>query len=165
MRAYICTTLQQGLFGWEVTDCVVTMTDCGYTSPGTGSGDFRKLTPLVVMTALKQAGTVVCEPIHRFHVDAPADSLSAVLRLLAELRAVPRAPTMSGAWFALDGDIRAAEVDRLQRQLQGLTHGEGVLEAQFERYEPVVGTSPSRPRTDNNPLNRKEYLLHVLRRV
>jgi hypothetical protein len=30
---------------------------------------------------------------------------------------------------------------------------------------PVRGTTPTRPRTDHNPLNRKEYLLHVVRRV
>lgn len=65
MENYVRTTLAQGLSGWEVTDCLVTMTDCAYTSPATTSGDFRKLTPLVVMDAMKRAGTVVCEPIHR----------------------------------------------------------------------------------------------------
>ena len=61
--------------------------------------------------------------------------------------------------------IFPAEVHQLQQQLPGLTGGEGVLESAFDHYEPVRGTAPSRPRTDNNPLNRKEYLLHVVRRV
>ncbi len=26
MTQYICRTLQEGLFGWQVTDCAVTMT-------------------------------------------------------------------------------------------------------------------------------------------
>jgi ribosomal protection tetracycline resistance protein len=39
------------------------------------------------------------------------------------------------------------------------------LECEFDRYEPVSGTSPARRRTDNNPLNREEYLLHVERRL
>jgi ribosomal protection tetracycline resistance protein len=29
----------------------------------------------------------------------------------------------------------------------------------------VAGRIPARPRSDHNPLNRKEYLLHVQRRV
>ena len=33
--------------------------------------DFRNLTPLVLMRALEQAGTVVCEPIHRFRLEIP----------------------------------------------------------------------------------------------
>jgi ribosomal protection tetracycline resistance protein len=40
-----------------------------------------------------------------------------------------------------------------------------VLECDFDCYQPVCGTIPTRPRSDHNPLNRKEYLLHVVRRV
>lgn len=46
-----------------------------------------------------------------------------------------------------------------------MTRGEGVLDYAFDCYEPVSGTVPTRPRSDQNPLNRKEYLLHVVRRV
>ncbi len=68
-------TLQHGIHGWQVTDCVVTMYESGFTSPGTGPGDFRKLVPLVLMSALQEAGTAVCEPIHRFQLEIPADTL------------------------------------------------------------------------------------------
>ena len=54
---------------------------------------------------------------------------------------------------------------RLRRQLPALTRGEGVLESAFDHYQPVRGTIPTRPRSDHNPLNRKEYLLHVARRI
>jgi ribosomal protection tetracycline resistance protein len=40
-----------------------------------------------------------------------------------------------------------------------------VLECFFDRYQPVRGAIPSRPRFDNNPLNREEYLLRVARRL
>jgi ribosomal protection tetracycline resistance protein len=59
--------------------------------------------------------------------------------------------------------ISAAKVHELRQQLPALTRGEGVLETAFDRYQPVRGPIPTRPRTDHNPLNRKEYLLHVLR--
>ena len=65
----------------------------------------------------------------------------------------------------LEGEIPAARVHELQQQLPALTRGEGVLECAFDHYQPVRGTIPTRPRTDHNPLNRKEYLLHVVRRV
>jgi ribosomal protection tetracycline resistance protein len=56
--------LRQGLHGWQVTDCVVTLTDSGYVPPppygwsklSSSAGDFRNLTPLVLMTALREAG-------------------------------------------------------------------------------------------------------------
>jgi ribosomal protection tetracycline resistance protein len=158
-------TLQQGLYGWEVTDCTVTLTASGYAAPSTSAGDFRKLTPLVVMAALKQAGTEVREPIHRFHLDGPVESLPRTLRVLALLRAEPQASTISSASFALEGEIAAARMHLLQQQLGGATRGEGVLELVFARYEPVDGTVPTRPRSDFNPLNREDYLLHLARRV
>jgi ribosomal protection tetracycline resistance protein len=170
-------TLRQGLHGWEVTDCTVTMTHSGYLgkhglghqyfnkSISSTGEDFRGLTPLVLMSALRQAGTVVHEPIHRFRLDLPADTLGAVLPVLARLRAVPRAPVARGSWYLLEGELPAARVHELQRELPALTRGEGVLESAFNHYQPVRGPVPTRPRTDHNPLDRQAYLLHVMRRV
>jgi ribosomal protection tetracycline resistance protein len=158
-------TLRQGLYGWEVTDCTVTMTHSGYCSVSSTAGDFRNLTPLILMSALKQAGASVCEPMHRFHLEIPADTSGRVLPVLAQLRAVPQTPALRGPSYLLEGEIPAARVHELQQQLPALTRGEGVLECAFDHYEPVRGTIPTRPRSDHNPLNRKEYLLHVVRRV
>ena len=158
-------TLRQGLHGWQVIDCKITLTQSGYVAPMSTARDFRLLMPLVLMAALQRAGTEVCEPMHRFHLEIPADTFGPMLPMLARLRAIPTAPVMRGAVCLLDGDIPAAEVHALQQLLPGMTRGEGVLESAFDNYAPMRGEPPTRPRTDNNPLNRKEYLLHVLRRV
>ncbi len=170
-------TLRQGIHGWQVIDCVVSMTHSGYwprqshahahfdKSMSSTAGDFRLLTPLILMSALRRAGTTVHEPVHRFHLEMPADCYGPVLPALGRLRAVPGAPLMRGSLCLLDGEIPAAQVRELEEQLPGLTRGEGVLEAAFGRYQQVRGAVPSRPRTDHNPLNREEYLLHVVRRV
>ncbi len=155
-------TLRYGLYGWQVTDCAVILMQSGYVSPSSTAGDFRKLTPLVLMSALKQAGTVVCEPLYRFHLEVPTDTFGHVLASLARLRAVPQTPSVHGSSYVLEGEIPAARVHELQQQLPGMTHGEGVLECAFARYEPIRGPFPTRPRTDHNPLNRKAYLMHVL---
>ena len=117
-------------------DCRVTLTECAYDSPSSSARDFRKLTTIVLQAALRDAGTVVCEPIDRFQLDAPANSLSGVLQLLARLRAIPDPPAIRGDWLALTGEIPAAEVQRLRQRLQGLTSGEGMVEVTFDRYEP-----------------------------
>ncbi len=65
----------------------------------------------------------------------------------------------------LEGEIPAARVRELEQQLPTLTRGEGVAECAFERYRAARGAIPTRPRSDHNPLNRKEYLLHVARGV
>jgi ribosomal protection tetracycline resistance protein len=170
-------TLRQGIYGWQVTDAVVSMTHSGYwprqshahgtfdKSMSSTAGDFRNLTPLVLMSALKQAGTTVYEPVHRFHLEIPADTVGLVFPALALLQAVPRAPAMQDSLCLLEGDIPAARVHELQQQLPALTRGEGVLEWAFDRYRLVRGQVPSRARSDHNPVSREEYLLHVVRRV
>ncbi|WP_327709000.1 TetM/TetW/TetO/TetS family tetracycline resistance ribosomal protection protein [Streptomyces sp. NBC_00464] len=173
----VVETLGQGLYGWRVTDCTVTMTHSGYwprqshshavfdKSMSSTAGDFRNLTPLVLMAALRQAGTTVYEPMHRFRAEFPADTLGPLLPVLAHLRAVPGPPSVDGAHCVLEGEIPAARVHELQQRLPGLTRGEGLLETAFDTHRPVTGAAPRRSRTDHNPLNRKEYLLHKVRRA
>jgi ribosomal protection tetracycline resistance protein len=171
----VLEALQQGLYGWQVTDCTVTLTHTGYyprqshahqgfaKEMSSTAGDFRHLTPLVLMSALKQAGTIVCEPIHRFHLELPADLLGPALPALARLQAVPGTPSLRGSSCTLEGEIPAARVHELRQRLPALTRGEGVLESAFDSYRQVRGTIPTRPRTDHNPLDREEYLLRIAR--
>jgi ribosomal protection tetracycline resistance protein len=171
------TTLAQGLYGWETTDCAVTLTRSGYwprqshmhgtfdKSMSSTAGDFRNLTPLVLMTALARARTVVCEPLHRFELEIPAECLGAVLPVLGRLGARPGVPAQHRSAYLIPGEIPAAQMHQLRQLLPGLTRGEGVLDTSFTRYEPVRGQFPARTRSDHNPLDRKEYLLAINRRV
>ncbi|MGH9113148.1 MAG: hypothetical protein ACRDZN_12765 [Acidimicrobiales bacterium] len=104
----------------------------------------------------------MCEPVHRYELEIPADLLPVMVPALARLEARPLEQAAKGSALVLGGEIRAAVVHALQQQLPELTRGEGVFEAAFDRYRPVRGAPPTRPRTDNNPLNREHYLLNVL---
>ncbi|MEU6761012.1 translation factor GTPase family protein [Streptomyces sp. NPDC046853] len=166
-------TLAQGVHGWEVSDCVVTMTHSGYwprqshahgtfdKSMSSTAGDFRQLTPLVLLGALRRAGTEVHEPLHRFRLSVPDDVFGTLLPALSRLRAVPHTQTARGTSYVVEGEIPAARVHELEKLLPSLTRGEGELESSFERYRAVQGEAPARPRTDRNPLCRKEYLREV----
>ncbi|MFG2965080.1 GTP-binding protein [Streptomyces sp. NPDC048288] len=171
-------TLRQGLHGWRIPDCTVTMTHSGYSprqshahqgfdkSMSSTGQDFRGLTPLVLTEALRRAGTRVHEPMHRFRLEAPADTLGALLPVLTRLGALPRNTRAEGRLGVLEGAVPAARVHRLEQLLPGLTRGEGELESAFDHYAPLArGPVPERARTDHNPLNRREYLLNVTGRV
>jgi ribosomal protection tetracycline resistance protein len=158
-------TLEQGLHGWQVIDIRVTVTRTGFAAPLTTPGDYRKLLPLVLMAALRAAGTVVCEPIQRFELDGPADTLGPVLGALGRFGAVPEGQEVRGDAYVISGLVPAARLRDLEQALPGLTRGEGVVETTFAGYRPVAGAPPSRARWDDNPLDRAEYLLRVERRV
>jgi ribosomal protection tetracycline resistance protein len=169
VEAAVHETLRQGLHGWQVTDCVVTLTESGYVPPppqgwsiySSSASDFRGLTPLVLMTALLQAETIVYEPVHAFRVEAPADKTPRLLQALTRLAAVPLSQQLHGPLAVIEGEVPAASIRTVQLQLPGLTSGEGVLETSFDHYEPARGGIPVRARSGSDPLNREGYLLRI----
>ncbi len=117
MARSVRETLHQGLHGWNVTDCAVTMTHSDYQAPprrwpGTTLSDYRLLTPLVLLDALARAGTTVCEPVLEVHLEVPADVLGPIIAVLNDVEAVPGAPDIRGPVCILDAEIRSAAPPR-----------------------------------------------------
>jgi ribosomal protection tetracycline resistance protein len=181
---YVRGALHEGLRGWEVTDCTVTMNACEYyvgdgakrrsrstsgpirvRASRTTAADFRKLTPLVLMLALERAGTVVCEPMIRVSIEMPTDAVGAVLAAVARLGGVVAAPSLRGDLYTIETVLPAARAQDLRRQLPGLTSGEGVVETTFSGYQPVTRAPLTRRRVIANPINRDEHMMHLARRA
>jgi ribosomal protection tetracycline resistance protein len=142
MGGYIRSALasgRSGLFGWEVTDCVVTVEPSGYQAPNSTAGDFRRLTPVVLARALAAAGTRVCEPLARARVEAPADTLGPLLGLLGRSGAAVGGQTRDGDLVTVEALLPATAVPAVQRQLPATTGGEGSIETDFGGYRPVAG--------------------------
>jgi ribosomal protection tetracycline resistance protein len=163
MGAYIRATLHEGRFGWQVTDCTVTMTECGYSvadgppskrGPTSTASDFRKLTPLVLMQALERAGTVVCEPTVQANLEVPTDTIGVVLPALARLGASVDTPSPHGDFSTITAILPATHADDLRRQLPKLTRGEGVLGSSFAGHQPVSGEQPTRRRRRRATIER-----------
>ncbi|MEH1127677.1 hypothetical protein [Micromonospora sp. CPCC 206061] len=60
----------------------------------------------------------------RARVDAPADTLGALLGALSRLGAAVEAPAVRGGEVTVEAVLPSASVPRLQRELPGLTSGE-----------------------------------------
>ena len=150
MGRYVRGALSEGLRGWQVVDCIVTMTRCAYSvadgppsrrGPTSTAADFRKLTPLVVAQALERAGTVLCEPTVRVTLEVPTRGVGAVLPALSRLGAAVEPPSPRGELSTIVAMMPVTGADELQRQLAGLTGGEGVFESTFAGYQPVTSAS------------------------
>ena len=177
MAQYVREALREGLFGWQVTDCVVTMTASGYyprqsrphqkfdKAMSSVGADFRNLTPVVLMAALEQARTVVCQPIEQIDLEVPDASLNAVSALLGRLRGV----VLESSWHAdrtrLVARLPSARVPELARALPDLTGGEAVLVTNLDHHAPVSGGEdpPSRRRTGIDPRDRATWFRDVPR--
>jgi len=162
MGQYVREALQEGLFGWQVVDSIVTMTESNYSSPDgppatrgplSTAADFRKLTPLVLVQALELAGTVVCEPTVRVSLEIPTDTIGAVMPALSRLGGSVETPSLQRRLATINAVLPAARADDLLRQLPGLTGGEGALDSSFAGYQPVTGEQPTRRRRTANAVN------------
>jgi ribosomal protection tetracycline resistance protein len=154
MAGYVSEALQEGLFGWRVSNCIVTMIECVYSipdgppsrrGPPSTAADFRKLTPLVLRQALVEARVVVCEPTIRVSVEVPAATNGAVMSALARLGAAGQTASIRGQLATIEAVLRVAQTQELRRQLASLTGGEGIVESSFAGYQPVHGRQPSLP--------------------
>src|SRR5262249_38895424 len=152
-RRHVVRSFEHGLFGWQVTDCRVTVTDIGYTSadgppsrrgPLPTAHDFRNLTPLVLRQALVRSGVKVCEPVLRVDLEVPTDDAAALARLLGRWGAELTGQMSAWEFSHPRARLVAARLHELQRQLPDLTGGEGILESRFDGYQPVRGRPPAR---------------------
>jgi ribosomal protection tetracycline resistance protein len=164
MEQYVREALEEGLYGWRVTDCRVTMWDSGYSSPASTPGDFRRLTQLVLATALARADVWVCQPLAALSLELPAQGAQGTVATLGRLGGRVRGQFSANGLSMVDAVLPVGRVRDLQHQLPGLTGGEGILEQKFGGYQPVGGTPPARPRTSPSPLNRDEWLAWLARR-
>ena len=164
MEAYVEDALAEGPAGWQVTDCRVTMTDCGYVSPATSAADFRRLTQLVLAQAVDRAGTWVCEPLAELTLEVPASTAPGVVTVLGRLGGRVRGQFSANGLATVNAVLPVARVRSLQHQLPGLTMGEGLLETRFGGYQPVAGDPPRRARSSPSPLDRDAWLASLSRR-
>jgi ribosomal protection tetracycline resistance protein len=143
--------LRQGLYGWKVTDCGVTITHIGYDPPMTNASDFRNLTRLVLMQALKKAGSDVYEPTYSIEVETPDNALSDVIARLVSLQAELGQSRKTEAGWVVPAEIAAKSLHDFAVALPGLTHGEGVVWHEPGRDRRVSGVPPTRERFDFKP--------------
>src|SRR3984957_1035267 len=165
------TALAQGLSGWEIPDARVVLTHTGYwprqsamhqkfsKNVSSVGADFRNLAPVLVHDALRQARTVVCEPVETFQLEIPVGALPVVTVTLARLAGLVTGTEADGATAALTlpGTIPTRNVQPLLAQLPEQTSGEAVFTSEVTHYTPVTGPAPVRPRIGPDPLDRETW--------
>ncbi len=161
--------LAQGLSGWAIPDARVVLTHAGYCprqsamhqkfnkNVSSVAADFRNLAPVLIHEALRQARTVVCEPVETFRLEVPASALPAVTVTIARLSGLITGASPADGALALTGTLPTRSVQPLLAQLPGLASGEAVFTSEVTHYTPVTGPPPARPRIGPDPLDRQEW--------
>ncbi|MFB9689402.1 GTP-binding protein [Amycolatopsis plumensis] len=125
-----------GPHGWEVTDCVVTLTHSGFQPPVSTAGDFREATARLLSLAFARARTRVYEPVDRFDLEVPEHVVGAAVVALAQLEAVCEPPVVEAGLARLSGTLPAAATTAFRRRLPALGQGEAVFAVEPGGYRP-----------------------------
>jgi ribosomal protection tetracycline resistance protein len=80
----------------------------------------------------------------RVHLELPTATIGAVAADLARAGLAFETVSTQGELSVVESVLPAARAQALQRQLPGLTGGEGVLDSTFAGYRPVTGEQPTR---------------------
>jgi ribosomal protection tetracycline resistance protein len=106
------------------------------------------------MEALKNATTEVYEPMNKFHIHLPESTIQVVLNTLSHYQLqIANMDTNS-----VEGIIHVEQALSLERKIPELTGDQGMFTSEFESYPKIRAITPTRKRTDNNPLDKKEYM-------
>ena len=151
-------SLQQGLYGWPVKDCLVTLIHVGCSAVTSTAADFRNLTPLVLMRAMKIAATQVYEPCHSLEIEVPPDVIGNVVSHLTVLGANVTQSVSKGAWGRVEAEVPVRLVQEFSLALPRLSRGEGMVWSHPGPDRPIRRSIPIQARFDGNPLNYDEYM-------
>ncbi|CAN5146837.1 TetM/TetW/TetO/TetS family tetracycline resistance ribosomal protection protein [soil metagenome] len=134
----------EGVFGWRVTDCLVTLIHGRYHAPTPSAWEYRRLIALAFGQALRQAGTTVCAPVSRFELELPAEALTSVLGMLVAAGATPALDEVGSTRCRVTGTMPTWQVDEFEQRFPGMSSGQGVFFSEPAGYEPVQGSPPTR---------------------
>ncbi|MFD0559262.1 ribosomal protection tetracycline resistance protein [Stackebrandtia endophytica] len=138
--------LQKGPFGWEVTDCRITLTHSGFDNALSNGGDFRGLTSVLVRRLLEQSGTRVYEPLHEFVLTFPESHTAAVLPALSAAGASITGHAVTGSRSRLTGTLPASAIHGFEQRLPVLASGDAEFTSHPGDYRLVAGPPPRRVR-------------------
>ncbi|MCK1985991.1 MULTISPECIES: elongation factor G [unclassified Peribacillus] len=157
-------TLKQGIYGWEIDGIRVTITHAAYKSPISTASDFRNLTPLVLMEAIKISGVRVFEPINVFNLHIPSRFLKkSISNLLQSGAEVNNQITKEDTCF-ISGFIKVTEIDLFRHKLKDWTEGEGIFITEPHSFRVLApNVYPRKKFVRISPLNREEYLLSIFK--
>ena len=150
--------LEQGLCGWNVTDCKICFEYGLYYSPVSTPADFRSLAPIVLEQALKESGTQLLEPYLSFTLYAPQEYLSRAYHDAPKYCATIETAQVKKDEVVFTGEIPVRCIQAYRTDLAFYTNGRSVCLTELKGYQATVGEPIIQPRRPNSRLDKVRHM-------
>ena len=154
--------LNQGIYGWPVTDLKITFIEGEDHVMHSRSGDFAASSAMGIMRGLNEIGTTLLEPIINFRITVPENVGGRVLNDIIKMRGSFETPFIHNSTFTIEGKLPVSTSLEYPGDLGKISSGKGIMTTGFSGYEPCsLEIGATRERFGVNPLDRAKYILYV----
>lgn len=154
--------LEQGLYGWKVTDCKICFQYGVYYSPVSTPADFRLLAPIVLEQALKKAGTQLLEPYLTFTLFAPQEYLARAYHDAPKYHAVIEQTSQKNDEVILVGEIPARHIGEYRSDLNCYTNGRSVCLTEIKGYQETSEEPVIQARRPNDRIDKVRHMFQKI---
>ena len=160
IRTSFYQCLEQGLYGWEVTDFRCTLVGGQHHTIHTHPLDFFVCTPMAFMNGLQSLGSTVLEPLLKLRITADASLSGKITGEIIRMRGEYDAPLFFGDQAAVEAIVPVSTSMEFPVKLASWSSGRAVLSSSFHGYrECRDGEEHVNPRRGVNPLDRSKWIL------
>lgn len=160
IRTSFYSCLEQGLYGWEVTDFKCTLVGGQHHTIHTHPLDFFVCTPMAFMNGLKDIGSTILEPLLKMRISLPMELSGKVLNEIMKMGGEYDLPLLLGMTSVIEAIVPVATSMDFPQKLATLSSGKAALNTSFYGYrECRDGLEHINPRRGVNPLDRSKWIL------
>lgn len=152
--------LEQGLYGWKVTDCKICFEYGVYYSPVSTPSDFRFLAPIVFEQTLKKAGTQLLEPYLSFILFTPQGYLSRAYNDAQKHCAIIETSQSKNDEIIFTGHIPVRCINEYRNTLTLYTNGQAVFLTELKDYQIATCEPVIQSRRPNNRIDKVRHMFN-----
>ena len=152
--------LEQGLYGWEVTDCKICFEYGVYYSPVSTPSDFRFLAPIVLEQTLKKAGTQLLEPYCSFILFTPQGYFYHAYNDAQKHCAIIETSQSKNDEIIFTGHIPVRCINEYRNTLTLYTNGQAVFLTEFKDYQIATCEPVIQSRRPNNRIDKVRHMFN-----
>ena len=162
IRSSFHSCLEQGLYGWEVTDFKCTLVGGEHHTIHTHPLDFFVCTPMAFMNGLAQLGSTILEPLLKITVVAPEELAGKIFSEIIRMGGEYDSPVVRPGTVHLEAIVPVATSMDFPARMATLSSGKAVVTQSFYGYrECKDGLEHINPRRGVNPLDRSKWILYA----
>ena len=154
---------KQGLYGWELTDAEVSLVGGRFDSMGSSPKDFNISIPIALMRAIKDSKPKILEPISKFSICTPNNTITDVTQSLSNKQAMFEIQRHDDKNTVLSGEAPTQNMLGYPLELIKITSGLGLYNAYIDKYIIARNQSVCKNYIGPDPRNEVKFVIEDMK--